>query len=49
MKKTILFVIALAFGYVSSTAEPQKPNVLFVAIDDLNCHIGCYGETGFAD
>lgn len=25
-------------------AEPEKPNVLFVIVDDLNCRIACYGD-----
>jgi uncharacterized sulfatase len=27
------------------TAEPTRPNVLFIAIDDLRTEIGCYGAT----
>lgn len=28
----------------SSFAAEQRPNVLFVIVDDLNCRIGCYGD-----
>ena len=36
-----LFGLALSL----SAKEPQKPlNVLFVAIDDLTCAVGCYGH-----
>lgn len=26
------------------TAQPPRPNVLFVVVDDLDCRVGCYGD-----
>ena len=35
-------VIALALG-LAAPADARKPNVLFIAIDDLRPQLGCYG------
>ena len=46
--RNILVVVALAGGLLNpqvSGAEEQKPNVLFLICDDLNCDLGCYGHS----
>jgi uncharacterized sulfatase len=37
------FVLLAIFANVSFAAD--KPNVLFIVSDDLNCQLGCYGNT----
>ena len=29
---------------IAALAQPVRPNVLFVVVDDLDCRIGCYGD-----
>ena len=45
LKLLILYVAAILVAGVSprfaSSAEAQKPNILFIAIDDQNDWIGC--------
>ncbi|MEM1443464.1 MAG: sulfatase, partial [Verrucomicrobiota bacterium] len=41
-----LFLFCLSIFLVSqATAEPSRPNVLFLAVDDMNDWIGCLAET----
>jgi iduronate 2-sulfatase len=43
MKKIFFFVLLTAFAGIL-TAQ-KKPNVLFIAVDDLRPELGCYGES----
>src|SRR6056297_998753 len=44
MKRVLLFALMLAaFTPAASGTDPQRPNVLFIAMDDLNDWIGCLG------
>jgi len=52
MKNTVPLFILLAGAAVtsfaaaeSSTATNRRPNILFIAIDDLRPELGCYGDT----
>src|SRR5215213_5738313 len=38
-----LFGASVALGASLCNAETQRPNVLFIAVDDLNDWIGCLG------
>jgi len=45
MKSVLLTCITLTLLCARLfAAEPQRPNVLFLISDDLNCRIGCYGD-----
>lgn len=43
MKRFVSLILALAALCGTSTASGKKPNVLFIAMDDLNDWIGCLG------
>ncbi len=44
MKKIIL-TLAFAFFSIHAIIAADKPNVLFIAVDDLRPELGCYGNT----
>ncbi len=47
MNKAVSFVVMLGSLLCAGAAtDATRPlNVLFIASDDLNCHLGCYGNT----
>lgn len=40
-----LFYLALACVSITFQAQEKKPNVLFIAVDDLKTELGCYGSS----
>ena len=44
MKNLLRFGVCFCYGLMVSAADAQRPNVLFVAVDDLRVELGCYGS-----
>ncbi len=45
MKNNLLFALLLTFVLISSVnAQKSKPNILFIAVDDLKPELGAYGN-----
>ncbi len=45
VRSFILISPILLFGYSCSQKKIEKPNILFIAVDDLRPELGCYGNT----
>ncbi len=41
---SLLLIVVGTLGHAADSAQPRKPNVLFIMADDLNCRLGCYGD-----
>jgi iduronate 2-sulfatase len=39
------FLFLLAIASAANAADEKRPNVLFIAVDDLRVELGCYGDT----
>lgn len=39
-----LFAFAILFGLSAAVDAADKPNILFIAVDDLRPELGCYGS-----
>ena len=44
MKTSPRIIVTLLFGVLPSLVAAEKPNVLFLAVDDLRVELGCYGS-----
>src|SRR5262249_38280159 len=44
MKRMLLWVLVVFCALAGRLGAAEKPNVLFIAVDDLNTSLGCYGH-----
>ena len=46
-RRALVFLMAAVAGptWLAGAAEPKRPNVLFIAVDDLRPELNCYGAT----
>jgi len=43
--KSILVTLTITAGLISSCGSQKKPNVLFIAVDDMNNDLGCFSHS----
>ena len=41
---TMFFTLIFGLALVAQADEKQRPNILFVSVDDMRPEIGCYGN-----
>src|SRR6267378_87385 len=42
--RPLRFLFSALILLITSASAADKPNVLFIVSDDLNCSLGCYGD-----
>lgn len=43
--RPLVLLLSLAVLHAAVAADPQRPNVLFIATDDMRPQLGCYGDS----
>ncbi|QEG02231.1 Arylsulfatase [Stieleria maiorica] len=44
-RKVLFIIVTCCLTLLAAIARADRPNVLFIAIDDLRVELGCYGQT----
>ena len=44
MNQRLLLLFVALLPTAATAGDPPRPNVLFIAIDDLRAELGCYGS-----